>query len=67
MNILKETIEIRDKFLKDHPHMQEFQNEIDDIINKTPTHMRKDVAITLLISKMQELQQNLNLYGQLLQ
>jgi hypothetical protein len=64
MDILKEAIEKRDKFLKDYPHMQEFQKEIDDILDKTPTHMRKDVVITLLISKLQELQQSLNLLGQ---
>ena len=65
MNILKEAIEKRDKFLKDYPHMQKFQDEIDVILEKTPTHMKKDVVITLLISKLQELQQNLNLLGQL--
>jgi hypothetical protein len=65
MDILQIAIEKRDKFLKDHPYIQEFQNEIDDIINKTPIHMRKDVIINLLISKLQELQQNLNLLGQL--
>lgn len=65
MNILNKAIEKRDKFLKDYSHMQKFQNEIDDILDKTPTHMRKDVAITLLISKLQELQQNLNLLSQL--
>ncbi len=65
MDTLQIAIKKRDKFLKDHPHMQEFQNEIDDILEKTPTHMKKDVVITLLISKLQELQQNLNLLGQL--
>ena len=65
MNELEKAIEKRNKFLQENPNMQEFQNEIDDILEKTPTHMRKDVVVTLLISKLQELQQNLNLLGQL--
>ena len=61
MNELEKAIEKRNKFLQENPNMQEFQNEIDKIMDKTPTYMRKEVIITLMMSKIQELREQLKL------
>ncbi len=61
MNELEKAIEKRNKFLQENPNMQEFQNEIDKIMDKTPAYMRKEVIITLMMSKIQELREQLKL------
>jgi hypothetical protein len=61
MNYLKEAIAARDKFLEEHPHLQEFQNEITDLLDKVPEHQRLEVLHQLVLERMMEMQRQTNL------
>jgi hypothetical protein len=61
MNYLKEAIAARDKFLEEHPHLQKFQNEITDLLDKVPEHQRLEVLHQLVLERMMEMQRQTNL------
>jgi len=47
---LEKAIKERDDYLKEHPEHQWFQDEIDQILSKTPNHMRLEVLKIMLMS-----------------
>lgn len=53
---LEKAIAARDKFLKDHPHLEPFQEEINQILDKTPEAEKAEVMLLLLAGKLKELQ-----------
>lgn len=55
-NDLKKAIEKRNAFLKEHPDLQPFQDEIDRVLDSTTSHEDRTAALQLMIScKVQEL------------
>jgi len=56
MNTLQKAIAKRDEFLAEHPHLKEYQREIDEVLDKTPEHERAHVLGILMSSKLFELQ-----------
>ena len=52
---LKKAIKERDDYLKEHPEHQWFQDEIDQILSKTPDHMRLEVLKIMLMSSASKL------------
>lgn len=57
MTPLEKAIANRDAFLEKHPHMVPYQESIDEILDKTPQHLRGEVLAQLGLQKSQELQQ----------
>ena len=54
--ILKEALEARDQFLKEQPHLQSFQDEIDRILEKTVGfENRMSVLAFMIEAKLHEL------------
>lgn len=49
-DILKETIRKRDEFLEKHPHMKEFQAEIDGILDKCSNQKDRLMTSQILLS-----------------
>jgi len=59
-DILEKAIQKRDEFLEKHPHMKEFQVEVDELLNKCGN--QKDRLITsqiLLSAKLNDLSKEL--------
>ena len=56
MSQLDELIKERDEYLKRNPKMQEFQNQIDELLEKTPSEKRLEVIILMMSGKLIELQ-----------
>ena len=52
---LNEAIKARDKYLQEHPNMQEFQNTLDEILDRVPEKMRLEVVTMMMSGKMTEL------------
>lgn len=50
----------RDEFLKEKPNMKWLQDEIDEILDKTPQENRAEVAALLLAEKYAELNKQQN-------
>lgn len=46
---LREAIEARDKYLEEHPHLQDKQKEIDETLDKCLPEDRAEVAMMLLM------------------
>lgn len=59
MSILDEAIKARNKFLKDHPELEHYQKEIDELLEKTPNKYKIQVLAMLITSKINELSDNL--------
>lgn len=53
--ILEEALAKREAFLKEHPEYQEYQEEIDRILDATPSDKRLEVMTLLLTTKLSEL------------
>lgn len=56
MTPLEKAIANRDRFLEEHPHLKAYQEFIDEILDKTPQHLRGEVLAQLGLQKSQELQ-----------
>jgi len=54
MNQLQQAIKARDQFLKDNPHMLDFQKEIDEIMLKVKTEERYDVILLMLAGRLEK-------------
>ena len=54
MDKIKKAIEQRDKFLGKHPHMKEYQKEIDNVLNKCVPKYRLEVLSIMLGCKLNE-------------
>jgi uncharacterized protein YllA (UPF0747 family) len=53
---LEEALKARDVFLKEHPHLQPFQDEIDRILERTAGFEKRMAVLALLIeTKLYEL------------
>ena len=50
-DILEEALKAREQFLKEHPHLLPFQNEIDRILGKTVGFERRMSVIAFMIEK----------------
>ena len=61
MNYLEKAIAARDKFLEEHPHLQEFQNEITELLDKVPEHQRLEVLHQLALERTMEMQKQTEL------
>ena len=60
-DILKKTIQERDEFLEKHPHMKEFQAEIDGILDKCSNQEDRLMASQILLStKLKEFSEQLD-------
>ncbi|RLI66030.1 MAG: hypothetical protein DRO67_01750 [Candidatus Asgardarchaeum californiense] len=60
-DILKKAIQKRDEFLEKHPHMKEFQAEIDDILDKCGNQEdRLATSQILLAGKLEEFSKQLD-------
>jgi hypothetical protein len=59
MNI-EDAIAKRDAYIKERPHLQEFQNQIDDALDKCAEEDRPEVLMILLAGKMAELRDRMN-------
>jgi len=58
---LKKAIEKRDNFLKEHPHLQEYQNYIDSVLSKCTNQNDRLIAIMLMLNgKLNELENMVN-------
>jgi hypothetical protein len=57
---IKDAIEKRDEYIKKHPHLQEFQDQIDDALDKCAEGDRAEVLMILLAGKMSELRDRMN-------
>ena len=59
-DILQTALAERDQFLKERPHMQAYQNEIDSLLDKSGSHQgRLAVLGTLMQGKLLEIQREL--------
>ena len=56
MNDLQKAIKERDDYLKKHPEMLGYQQEIDSILDKTPQHLRAEVLSQLMADRVAALQ-----------
>lgn len=56
----KKAVANRDAYIKEHPHLKEFQDQIDDALNKCSTADRAEVLMILLGGKMNELREKMN-------
>lgn len=59
MNDLQTAIAKRDQFLKDHPHLQSYQDQISNILDRTPEKDRMHVLGILMSTKLIDLQKKL--------
>ena len=55
MSTLSETKANLEKFLKDNPKAQKYQDEIDDILSRVPDDARLETIQLLLAGKLREL------------
>ena len=55
-----------DKFLKENPHMKEYQKEIDEVLARTPEENRTEAVFLLLGGKLNELNATYNKLSRLL-
>lgn len=53
---VQELIKERDEFLKQHPNLQEFQDGLDELLNKTPPENRLESLSLMMTWKLTELQ-----------
>lgn len=56
MDALQEAIKKRDDFLKANPHMMQFQQKLDGILDKCRTEDRLSVITMLMMQNMIDLQ-----------
>ena len=54
-NVLREALAAREKFLAERPHLREYQEQIDAIMEKVPEHQRLEVIHQLALEKMFDL------------
>lgn len=58
---LEELIKKRDDFLRNYPYMQEYQNKIDEILNKCTNQNDRAIAVFIMLNtKLNELNTKLN-------
>ena len=63
-DILEEALKAREQFLKEHPHLLPFQNEIDRILGKTVGFERRMSVIAFMIEKkLYELRDSIAVLG----
>jgi len=63
-DILEEALKAREQFLKEHPHLLLFQNEIDRILEKTVGFERRMSVIAFMIEKkLYELRDSIAVLG----
>jgi len=55
MKTLEDAIKERDEFLKEHPELQGLQDEIDEVLSKTPEKMRLDTIGMMMTGKASKL------------
>jgi len=58
-DILEKAIKAREEYLKNNPHLNDYQKEIDDILDKTRTEDRMSVISLMTTGKLLELQKKL--------
>ena len=59
MDSIQKAIEARDEFLRKHPHLKQYQEEIDSILDKCKPEDRFTVISLLMSGKMVELQNHM--------
>lgn len=59
MKEIDRLIKQRDDFLKENPHLQKYQDEINRILSKTPQDNKLEVLSIILSNKLLELQSGL--------
>ena len=59
MNSLQKAIEARNAFLEERPHLKQYQQEIDSILDKCKPEDRFTVISLLMSGKMVELQNHM--------
>lgn len=57
---INEVIAKRDRYIEEHPHLKEFQNQIDDALDKCAVEDRPEVLMIMLGGKMNELRAKMN-------
>ena len=58
--LLEQALREREKFLAEHPHLAEYQEEIDDILDKSGDHTGRIATLgTLMQGKLLEMQAEL--------
>ena len=68
MDLLQAALAERDQFLKERPHMQAYQDEIDSLLDKSGNHQgRLAVLGTLMQGKLLEIQRELFHLNQIIQ
>lgn len=55
MSTLSDAFEALDRYLKEHPHLQAYQDEIDDILDRTPGDKRQEVLGIMMCGKLGQL------------
>jgi hypothetical protein len=63
MEALEKAVAARDEFLEANPHLQNYQDEIDSILDRTPWGQRSEVMAMLICEKMESLVRNLKMLG----
>lgn len=59
MTPVEKAIKKRDEYLKRHPHLSDYQKEIDETLTKTPDEYRMQTMEILMKSKLIEMQTQL--------
>lgn len=59
MDSIQKAVEARDAFLEKHPHLKQYQQEIDSILDKCKPEDRFTVISLLMSGKMVELQNHM--------
>ena len=63
--ILEQAIQERDDYIKKHPHLKNYQTQIDDVLDKTPEEYRFSVISVMLLNKLDELMRHIRVYIEL--
>jgi predicted metalloenzyme YecM len=59
VNTLEEAIAKRDQYLKENPHLQSYQDQIDDIMDKCKPEDRKDALLMMMHEKVTQLSEQM--------
>ncbi len=61
MKTLKEAEKERDDFLKEHPHLEEYQKEINEVLDKCTSQEDRLIALLIMLNnKVNELKELIN-------
>lgn len=67
MKSLEEALKEREDFLKENPHMQEYQDEIDEVLDKCVSDQDRLICISMMLAgKMSEQVKQMNTLSKIL-